>query len=75
MIVCDKADKNLLIRNMLMAKITFHEKFEARFITIYYKTNMMFIIEFLNEGECDRYIRKLTPQIQYHTSRPYSLQE
>ena len=58
----------------MFAKMIFHEKFEARFITIYYKATMMFIIEFLNEPETDRYMKKLTALVEYYTNKPYELQ-
>ncbi len=58
----------------MLGKITFHEKFEAVFITMYYKNNMMFVLEFPTEGEADRYMRKLSPLVAYHTAKPFDLQ-
>ena len=73
MIVTGKSDKNELVKSLMFAKIIIHEKFEARFITIYYKATMMFIIEFLNEAETDRYIKKLTALVLFYTGKPYEL--
>ena len=50
----------------MLSKITFFEKFEKIFLTIYYKTNMMLILQFNNPSECDDYFKILKPLIEFY---------
>jgi hypothetical protein len=56
-----------------MAKISFYEKFEQIYLTIYYKTNMILIVEFPTEADADKYLAKLGKLIEFYTSRDLDL--
>ena len=62
-----------MLKVLIIAKITFCEKFEQIYLTVYYKTNMMLIVEFPSEPECDKYLNKLQKLVEFFSSRALEL--
>lgn len=59
----------------MISKITFLEKFEKSFLTIYYRHNMMLILDFPSEGECDSYQAQLQKLVDYYAVKNNQLTE
>lgn len=52
-------DQDKIMKILMLSKITFIEKFEKIYLTIYYKMKMMLILTFNSEKECDDYLKIL----------------
>ena len=63
----NKKDEEMIYKILLISKITFLEKFEQVFLTIYYRHNMMLIIEFPTEGECNSYLKSLQALVDFYS--------
>jgi len=73
--VSHKDDKNQILKILMLAKVTFYEKFEQRYLTIYYRTNMMLIMDFETEDATDKYIAKLSKLIEFYQGRDLELKQ
>lgn len=68
-------DRERLMKVLMISKITFLEKFEKIYLTIYYKLNMMLILTFDTEKECDDYLKKLKALVDYYVSYKIKLKK
>ena len=74
MYIKDKKDEENIYKILMLSKITFIEKFEQIFLTIYYRHNMMLILEFVDEPACNSYQATLQNLIDYYTKKKLELQ-
>lgn len=59
----------------MLSRITFVEKFEKIYLTIYYKATMMLILNFNSENECDEYLKVLKKLVDSYTSFKFKTQK
>ena len=63
----------LIYKVLMLSKVTFLEKFEQIFLTIYYRHNMMLILEFPTESENNSYLKTLTKLVTYYRTKKIDL--
>ena len=59
----------------MLSRITFLEKFEKIYLTIYYKHNMMLILNFNSEKECDDYLKVLKKLVDYYVNFKFRIKK
>lgn len=69
----NKSDEEQIYKILMLSKITFIEKFEQIYLTIYYRHNMMLILEFVDESSCDTYQAALQKLVTYFTKKKLDL--
>lgn len=57
----------------MISKITFLEKFEKIYLTIYYKMKMLLILTFNTEKECDDYTKILKKLVDFYVNFKFSI--
>jgi hypothetical protein len=75
LIVSHKDDKSQVLKVLMLAKVSFYEKFEQQYLTIYYRTNMMLIMDFETEEATDKYIAKLSKLVEFYQARDLELKQ
>ena len=70
----DKDDPTNTFKALMIAKVTMVEKFEGVYITLYYKHNMMLILELGSEPLANSYLKKLNDLVNFFRSKPLNLE-
>ena len=71
----DGKDKTLIQKVLLFCKFTFAEKYEKVYSLLYFKTNMMLIIEFPDEKANEAYLANFEKQMNYYKKKKVSLKK
>lgn len=69
----NKKDDEYIYKVLMISKITFLEKFEQIYLTIYYRHNMMLILEFTDESACNSYQAKLQKLVDFYAKKKLNL--
>ena len=68
-------DKTQIQKVLLMCKFTFAEKYEKIYSLLYFRTNMMLIIEFPDEKSNEAYLANFEKQMEYYKKKKVTLKK
>jgi hypothetical protein len=71
----DSKNKNLIQKVLLICKFTFAEKYEKIYSLLYFRTNMLLIIEFPDEKANEAYLANFDKQMDYYKKKKVKLKK